>query len=125
MKAQLILHGSPPYTIHYNEQRDRERIVQRSKKTSNAREEIILKPEREGTYKYTFSHISDSNYETVPLTGNDLSITQIVHPLASAEFVRNSANNRGARGLSSCSGKQVDVQVELRVWSLLNSACSS
>lgn len=87
------------------------------KTIANSREEIILQPESSGDYTYSFTHISDRNYKQIPLSGSGLSIKQLVHPLAAADFVR----SQGQR-VNSCSGKTVDVDVDLRVSVLASSS---
>jgi nucleoporin POM152 len=77
-----------------------------------------LQPESSGNYTYTFTQLSDANYKRVKLDGP--SINQVVHPLASANIVFHSAHGVGnKRTIGSCSGKKVDVEVDLRVSSAL------
>lgn len=79
-----------------------------------SRGEIVLQPESSGNYTYTFVALSDANYKRVKLDGP--SINQIVHPLASANFVFTSATGVGSkRSVNSCSGNVVEVEVEMRV----------
>lgn len=118
VKASLVLHGSPPFTVFYSEKRDREPIKRLQKVFSSARAEIILQPESSGTYTYTFTHISDKNYRQIPLQGSGLSIEKTVHPLASVDFVRTGNARSGKQTLNSCSGNEIDVDVDLRVRSL-------
>ncbi|KAG8913550.1 hypothetical protein FRC01_004485, partial [Tulasnella sp. 417] len=125
VKASLVLHGTPPYTIFYTESKNREHAREQQKRITSARDEIVFQPESSGTYTYTFTHVSDKHYQKVPLTGEGRSIRKIVHPVASADFVR-SYPSRGQEGktssqMNSCSGKTVEFQVDLRgtpPWSL-------
>ncbi|KAG8930377.1 hypothetical protein FRC02_004294 [Tulasnella sp. 418] len=116
VKASLVLHGSPPFTIYYTEQRNKEPLKRLHRIVPSARDEIILQPESSGTYTYEFTHISDKNYNQIPLKGDGLGITQVVHPLASAEFVKHHGGAAAGRKqiLNSCSGSEVDVDVDLR-----------
>lgn len=85
-------------------------------KTFNtARGELTLQPERSGRYIYKFTSLSDSNYKKVGLNGP--SIDQIVHPLASAEFVEGgrSASSGRKKVINVCEGASVNADVELRV----------
>lgn len=125
VKASLVLHGTPPYTIFYTEGKNRENPREHQRRINSARDEIVFQPESSGTYTYTFTHVSDKYYHKVPLTGEGRSIRKIVHPLASADFVR-SYPSRGQDGkpsaqMNSCSGKTVEFAVDLRgtpPWSL-------
>ncbi len=83
-----------------------------TKLIQSSRDEIILQPESSGKYTYAFTHVSDRNYKEIPLKGPGLSITQVVHPLASAAFL-----SSGGRKpvLSSCSGSDVEVVVDVAV----------
>ncbi len=75
-------------------------------------------PENSGTYTYSFTHLSDANYKRIKLDGP--SISQVVHPLASAGFVfYSSTGTSNRRIINSCSGNTVDVEVDLRGVSLL------
>ncbi|KAG8897050.1 hypothetical protein FRB99_008481 [Tulasnella sp. 403] len=113
VRASLVFHGTPPFTIYYTEQRNRDTPKRLQKTISGARDEIILQPDSSGTYTYSFSHVSDRNYRQVPLEGDGLSIKQTVHPLASADFVRPSGAG-SKRTVNSCSGDRIDVDVDLR-----------
>lgn len=89
--------------------------MERRRAIQSARDEIILQPESSGQYTYEFTHIVDEKYRSkIPLTGSGRTITQTVHPRASAEFVRNQ-QSMGRQALSSCSGNEVKVDVDLRV----------
>lgn len=74
----------------------------------SSRGEVTLRPETSGNYTYTFSSISDANYQRIRIDGP--AINQVVHPLASAFF-----SGSGRSSINSCSGDKVDVDVELRV----------
>lgn len=85
-----------------------------SRSFQGSRGEVVLQPESSGSYTYTFSQLSDANYQRVAMNGP--SINQLVHPLASANFVFHGSHGVGAkRTINSCSGNIVDVEVEMRV----------
>jgi nucleoporin POM152 len=126
-----VLHGTPPFNIHYTTQRNGEKPRALSRVISSSRDEIVLQPESSGSYSYRFTHISDQNYKDIKLEGGNLSINQVVHPLASADFVRRntgakrpgSAPEKLGQTLGSCSGSGVDVDVELKVstiWTMVS-----
>ncbi|KAF8921998.1 hypothetical protein CPB85DRAFT_1247129 [Mucidula mucida] len=111
VSASLVMHGTPPFQVHYRIQRDKLPAQDISKTFASSRGELTLQPERSGHYVFSFQHISDANYKKVDLHGP--SIDQIIHSPASADFV----GDRGAknkRQLSSCEGASVDVEVELK-----------
>lgn len=107
--ASIALHGTPPFTVYYHTQRDKEHPRQETKKFNAFRGELSLQPERSGHYIYTIVSISDANYKKVEL--QDLpKIEQVVHPLAHAEFVGTSG---GKKKVASCEGSNVKVEVAL------------
>lgn len=110
VSASLILHGTPPFQVHYRVQRNNEPAQERSKTFANSRGELTLQPEKSGHYIFTFVAMSDANYRKVELEGP--SIDQVVHPLASADFAESVSSRKTA---SSCVGDTVGVDVELRV----------
>ncbi|KAJ8702215.1 hypothetical protein PTI98_000954 [Pleurotus ostreatus] len=114
VSASLVFHGSPPFTVHYQVQRDAEAARDQLKTFNTARGELTLQPERSGRYIYKFTYLSDSNYKKVGLNGP--SIDQIVHPLASAEFVDGSRSAASGRKkvINICEGASVNADVELR-----------
>lgn len=71
-----------------------------------------MQPERSGTYTYTFLRMDDANYNGIKLNGP--TINQVVHPLASADFVKSGDLYR-REAMHSCSGSMVDVEVDIRV----------
>lgn len=105
--AILILHGTPPFVVSYTTSHDRSTPKTISKTFNSQRAEIVLKPERSGTYTYTFTHITDKFYSNVPLE-KGMQTTQTVHPLAVAQFV-------GARRASNCEAAEEDLELDLRV----------
>lgn len=109
--------------MHYQVQRDAEAARDQLKTFNTARGELTLQPERSGRYIYKFTYLSDSNYKKVALNGP--SIDQIVHPLASAEFIdggRSAASGR-KKVINVCEGASVNADVELRVSTSMFSTC--
>lgn len=72
---------------------------------------MTLQPSQSGHYIYSFSHLSDANYNKVELKGPI--VDQMVHPLASAVFAGSSGRDRLT--INSCSENSVDVDVNLMV----------
>jgi nucleoporin POM152 len=92
-------------------QRDKEPARELVKTFYDSRGEMTLQPSQSGHYIYSFSHLSDANYDKAELKGP--TIDQIVHPLASAAFSGSSGRDRIM--LHSCSEDFVDVDVILTV----------
>ncbi|KAJ3563589.1 hypothetical protein NP233_g8846 [Leucocoprinus birnbaumii] len=109
VSVSLILHGTPSFLLYYKEQLDNQPPVERSIQFDYSRGELTMKPEKSGRYIFTFVAISDHNYKRVPLDGP--SIEQVVHPLATADFVGSASN---IKSVSSCTGDTVPVDVDLR-----------
>ncbi|KAI0049256.1 hypothetical protein FA95DRAFT_1571322 [Auriscalpium vulgare] len=110
--ASLVLHGTPPFSVYYRMQRDKEPPRELVKNFMTSRGEMTLQPPQSGHYIYSFSHLSDANYNKVELKGP--SIDQIVHPLASASFVHSGDPGREKLFINSCSGNTVELETELR-----------
>ena len=109
--VSLVLHGTPPFHVYYQIQRDKEPARERVKTFHESRGEMTLQPSQSGHYVYSFSHLSDANYNKVELRGP--TIDQIVHPLASASFAGSSGRDRMI--INSCSEDSVEVEVNLGV----------
>jgi nucleoporin POM152 len=92
-------------------QRDKEPARELVKTFHSSRGEMILQPSQSGHYIYSFSHLSDANYNKVELKGP--TIDQIVHPLASAIFAGSTGRDRVT--INSCAEDSVDVDVNLTV----------
>jgi nucleoporin POM152 len=108
----MVLHGTPPFQVHYRTQRNNEHAREDVKVISGSRGELSLKPEHSGHYSYTFLSLSDANYKKVSLNGP--SIEQSVHPLASVDFSQRE-HGGGRKQINSCAGNIVDVDVDLKV----------
>lgn len=114
VSAYLVMQGKPPFQVFYKQKRNDEAEKEMSRLFQGSRGDITLQPENSGRYSYSFTHLSDANYKKIKLDGP--SISQIVHPLASAGFVFHGATGTGnRRAINSCSGNTVDVEVDLRV----------
>lgn len=94
-------------------QRDKEPPRELVQTFSGSRGEMTLQPPQSGHYIYSFTHLSDANYQKVELKGP--SIDQNVHPLATARFVQTGIPGRDKQTINSCSGDMVDVDVNLQV----------
>lgn len=112
VSANMILRGTPPFQVYYRVQRDNEAPREYSKTFSGSRGELTLQPERSGHYVFTFISLSDVYYKKTELKGP--SIEQIVHPLASADFADSHVAGKSKRAISSCSGDNVDIAVDLK-----------
>ncbi|KAF8336634.1 uncharacterized protein EI90DRAFT_3046569 [Cantharellus anzutake] len=118
VSATALLHGTPPFVLVYTEKHDKNPPKTLVKTFNSARGEIVLKPERSGSYTYTFIHISDRNYQRVPIAGTP-STTRHVHPLASANFVRGVGGGGMTKPAdsrihtSNCEGDFVEVSLDL------------
>lgn len=95
-------------------QRDKEAPLDKVKTFATSRGDFTLQPDQSGFYSFSFTQLSDANYKKIDLKGP--SIDQVIHPLASAEFVHSGgATGRGKKSISSCGGSTVDVDVDLKV----------
>jgi nucleoporin POM152 len=121
VSASLVFHGTPPFTVYYHTQRNKEPVKELSRIYTTSRGELTLQPPHSGHYTYTFTSLSDAYYKSVPLNGP--SIDQVVHPLAAASFV-NAVGSGAKRLINSCSGNLVDVEVELLVSNRLEAPSS-
>ncbi|KAF8600877.1 hypothetical protein BDV93DRAFT_496344 [Ceratobasidium sp. AG-I] len=83
--AIFTMDGTPPFLVHYTTT-DRKDTTQSQQRYLGARGELKLQPNKSGTYTYSFDSISDAHYSRVPMEGAGRTVTQVVHPLASAKF---------------------------------------
>lgn len=113
VSASLVLHGTPPFQVYYRSQRDSEIPKEHHKTFATSRGELTVQPDRSGHYTFKIYQVSDANYKKVELKAAAIELD--VHPPPSADFVGNSHGGRGKKSISSCSGSNVDVEVELRV----------
>ena len=114
VSATALLHGAAPFVLVYTEKHDRNPPKTLVKTFNTVRGEIVLKPERSGSYTYTFTHISDRNYQKVPIIGTP-STTRHVHPLASAAFVHRTGPGDARGRISNCDGESIDMELNLSV----------
>jgi nucleoporin POM152 len=112
VSASAVFHGTPPFTVYYRTQRNKEPPKELAKIFPTSRGELTLQPPHSGHYTYTFTHLSDAYYTSVPLNGP--SIDQVVHPLSTA-VILNTVGGGAKRLITSCSGNLVDVDIELFV----------
>ncbi|TFK56721.1 hypothetical protein OE88DRAFT_1742463 [Heliocybe sulcata] len=122
VSASMIFHGTPPFTVYYRMQRDSEPPREMHRRFDTSRGDLTLQPELSGHYVFSFREMSDANYRRVEMRAP--SVEQVVHPLASADFVRTGVSTvgggrdgRGAKAkavVNTCEGETVDVDVDLR-----------
>ncbi|KAG9121564.1 hypothetical protein FRC07_002426, partial [Ceratobasidium sp. 392] len=102
----FTMDGTPPFRIHYTTT-DHKGSSKSQETYLGARGELTLQPNKAGTYTYSFDAISDAFYSQVPLTGPGRTVTQVVHPLASARFREASADVCGE-------SQEIEVGLELQ-----------
>ncbi|KAI0756262.1 hypothetical protein C8Q80DRAFT_1092612 [Daedaleopsis nitida] len=112
VSASLVLHGTPPFQVYYRSQRDSEPAREVSKTFATPRGELTVQPDRSGHYSFKIHQISDANYKKIDLKSDAIELD--VHPPPSADFAGNAHGGRGKKSISSCSGSNVNVDVELR-----------
>ncbi|WVN90719.1 uncharacterized protein L203_105961 [Cryptococcus depauperatus CBS 7841] len=100
--------GQPPFRLAYTEHRKTGKPKNLAQVFNSHHGSIVLRPEQEGTYTYTFTSLSDRNYKSIALDKEP--IKQTVHPLANVDVVKRIAK----RTLWSCDGDEVDIDVEAR-----------
>ena len=112
--ASLVLHGQPPFQVHYQQRRNSEPVENVVSTFHGSRGEITVQPENPGNYTYTFVSLSDANYKKVKLNGP--SINQLVHPQASVAFSGLGPRGKAAKKtLNSCAGDTIDIGIDLQV----------
>ncbi|KAG8745025.1 hypothetical protein FRC10_008999 [Ceratobasidium sp. 414] len=104
--AIFTMDGTPPFRVHYTTT-DHKGSSKSQETYLGARGELTLQPNKSGTYTYSFDAISDAFYHQVPLTGPGRTVTQVVHPLASARFREASADVCGE-------SQEIEVGLELQ-----------
>ncbi|WVQ93493.1 hypothetical protein IAU59_000567 [Kwoniella sp. CBS 9459] len=109
--AALDFTGTPPFRLEYTEQRRGGRARSLTETFNTHHGSVVLRPEHEGEYTYTFASLSDRRYRGVKL--DKPPIKQTVHPLAYADLTGRIGETR-RHTLYACSGDQVDVDVEAR-----------
>ncbi|KAG8703735.1 hypothetical protein FRC08_002662 [Ceratobasidium sp. 394] len=102
----FTMDGTPPFRIHYTTT-DHKGTSKSQETYLGARGELTLQPNKSGTYTYSFDAISDAFYSQVPLTGPGRTVTQVVHPLASARFREASADVCGE-------SREIEVGLEMQ-----------
>ncbi|CAE6355656.1 unnamed protein product [Rhizoctonia solani] len=101
----FTMDGTPPFRIHYTTT-DTKGTTKSHERYLGARGELKLQPNKSGTYTYSFDAISDAYYSEVPLTGPGRTVTQVVHPLASAKFTHANVDTCGE-------SQEIEVALEL------------
>jgi nucleoporin POM152 len=111
VNAAFEFSGTPPFTVAWTEQRTGSRKINRSKRFDAHHGEVILQPEHEGQYTYTFTSLSDRHYQQIQLDRSP--IQQTVHPLANVDIVGRGDGVKRFK-LFSCSGDQIDMDLEAK-----------
>ncbi|KEP54240.1 putative nucleoporin [Rhizoctonia solani 123E] len=101
----FTMDGTPPFRIHYTTT-DSKGTTKSQERYLGARGELKLQPNKSGTYTYSFDAVSDAYYSEVPLTGPGRTVTQVVHPLASAKFTDANVDTCGE-------SQEIEVALEL------------
>jgi nucleoporin POM152 len=111
VKAMAVLSGTPPFKIKYTIQSKGRPASTHEKTIDRTRDEIEFRPSAEGEVTYTFTGLSDANYQNIKLDGP--TFTQILHPIAKAAF-EGAHHTRGpAIVLHSCEGNTSVANVQL------------
>ncbi|WVQ78800.1 hypothetical protein IAT38_000891 [Cryptococcus sp. DSM 104549] len=109
--ASFEFKGTPPFRLEYIEQRKNARAVSYAQVFQSHHGSVVLRPEQEGVYTYTWTKLSDKKYKSVPLSQKTETMT--VHPLAIADMVIPAGRPR-KRTLHSCSGDVIDMEIDAR-----------
>lgn len=99
--------GTPPYTVFYTEQKKGSPAIKQQHVFRGAGGELVLKPEREGKYTYTFSSLNDARYTDIPI--NYPAIHQVVRPPASVILTGSKH-----RQLFHCSPDEVGIELDVQ-----------
>lgn len=112
VKALAVLTGSPPFRVKYRVEREGRPAREYEQVIKRTREEIEFRPSAEGEVTYTFTGLSDSNYQQIDLDGP--SFTQVLHPVASAMFEGSSQAGVGPTvTLQSCQGNIAKARISM------------
>ena len=114
VSADLVLHGTPPFTVTWTSSYEGRPETTHTRKFDGSRGAFTLQPEHSGTYKYAFTKLADANYEDIKLPGPSVELN--VHPVAGAKLLKGKSSD-----VYSCTGGDVDIDVELKVngaWTL-------
>lgn len=112
VKALAVLTGSPPFRVKYRVEREGKPAREYEQIIKRTREEIEFRPSAEGEVTYTFTGLSDSNYQHIDLSGP--SFTQVLHPVASASFQGGSQAGVGPTvSLQSCQGNIAKAKISM------------
>ncbi|KPM35762.1 Nucleoporin [Neonectria ditissima] len=106
LRVDFDLVGTPPFAIRYDVigEDHVDRMVHR---VQGLRSQLDLVPKVAGHYKYVFKSIDDDIYTSLPLTGEDKVLEQIVKPAASAAIVSHS------KTISACLDSEVELDIAL------------
>ncbi|PWN28104.1 hypothetical protein BDZ90DRAFT_271228 [Jaminaea rosea] len=116
VNAMAVLSGSPPFRLQYEIKRSGQPAFRQERVIERTREEFEFRPSTEGAVQYRFIGLSDANYRGLPLDGP--TFEQVVHPLASASFVKPTSSSASRREdskiiMRSCEGNRAKAEVQL------------
>ncbi|WVR03750.1 hypothetical protein IAU60_000745 [Kwoniella sp. DSM 27419] len=97
--------------LEYTEQRKGARARTLTETFNTHHGSVVLRPEHEGEYTYTFVSLSDKRYRGIKL--DKAPIKQTVHPLAYADLSGRIGETR-RHTLYACSGDEVTIDVDAR-----------
>ena len=106
LRVDLDLVGTPPFKVRYDVITDKG-VRKEVHSVSGLRSQLELVPLTAGRYRYVFKSIDDAVYSSLPLTGQDKVLEQVVKPAASAYFSTPSPS------ISACLDAEVEVEVAL------------
>ena len=76
--------GEAPFTIEYRIVSDDGSQITKAETFSKSRVSLVIRPEKEGTFKYIFDKVGDSNYSGIKI--KDQILEQTVHAPSHAKF---------------------------------------
>lgn len=106
LRVDLDLVGTPPFDILYDIVSGGD-VEHKILHVPGLRSQLELIPKRAGRHKYVFKSISDSVYDSLPLSGQDKAVEQEVKPAASARFAY------PKEVINACLDSEVEVNVLL------------
>ncbi|KAF5003394.1 hypothetical protein FDECE_10051 [Fusarium decemcellulare] len=106
LRVDLDLVGTPPFVVRYDVETDGH-IDKEVHRVGGLRSQLELVPKMAGRHKYIFKSIGDAIYPSLPLTGDDKVLEQVVKPAASAMIVSPS------RTIPACLDSEVELDVVL------------
>ncbi|KZV93718.1 hypothetical protein EXIGLDRAFT_767824 [Exidia glandulosa HHB12029] len=106
LSASLVMHGAPKFIVAYSEQHNGRGTSTKTRTFDASRASFTIKPDRPGSYKYSFLKLSDANYDDVSLNGPTVELS--INPVAGARLIRKKDHD-----VYSCAGSEVEIEVDL------------